>query len=61
METRAAIRARRAIKHFDPEHRFTDEEKRDIISHAMLAPTCIMNWLSLYLAVVAKATNSFSS
>ena len=46
METRAAIRARRAIKHFDPEHRLTDEEKRELISHAMLAPTAfnIQHW-----------------
>jgi nitroreductase len=46
METREAIRARRAIKHFDPEHRLTDEEKRELISHAMLAPTAfnIQHW-----------------
>ena len=46
METRAAIRARRAIKHFDPEHRMTDEEKREIISHAMLSPTAfnVQHW-----------------
>lgn len=46
METRAAIRSRRAIKHYDPEHRLTDEEKREIISHAMLAPTAfnIQHW-----------------
>jgi nitroreductase len=39
MDTREAIRARRAIKEFDPNHRLTDEEKREIISHAMLSPT----------------------
>jgi nitroreductase len=46
METREAIRARRAIKHFDPEHRLTEEEKRELISHAMLAPTAfnIQHW-----------------
>lgn len=46
METRAAIRTRRAIKEFDPKHRLTDEEKREIISHAMLAPTAfnIQHW-----------------
>ncbi|MDP6617252.1 MAG: nitroreductase family protein [Gammaproteobacteria bacterium] len=46
METRDAIRARRAIKHFDPNHEMTDEEKREIISHAMLAPTAfnIQHW-----------------
>ena len=30
METRAAIRARRAIKHFDPKHQLTDEEKQEM-------------------------------
>ncbi|MGI9309486.1 MAG: nitroreductase family protein, partial [Gammaproteobacteria bacterium] len=46
METREAIRARRAIKHFDPSHRLTDEEKQELISHAMLAPTAfnIQHW-----------------
>ncbi len=46
METREAIRARRAIKHFDPNHQLTDEEKQEIISHAMLAPTAfnIQHW-----------------
>ena len=46
MDTREAIRARRAIKHFDPNHEMTDEEKREIISHAMLSPTAfnIQHW-----------------
>ena len=39
METRDAIRARRAIKEFDAKHRLTDAEKQEIISHAMLSPT----------------------
>jgi nitroreductase len=39
MDTREAIRARRAIKEYDASHRLTDEEKREIISHAMLAPS----------------------
>ena len=46
MDTREAIKARRAIKHFDPNHEMTDEEKREIISHAMLSPTAfnIQHW-----------------
>ena len=39
MDTKEAIKARRAIKHFDPEHRMTNEEKMEIISLAMLSPT----------------------
>jgi len=46
MDTREAIRARRAIKEFDASYRMTDEEKREIISHAMFAPTAfnIQHW-----------------
>jgi nitroreductase len=46
METKDAIRARRAIKHFDPKHELTGEEKSEIISLAMLAPTAfnIQHW-----------------
>jgi len=46
METREAIRARRAIKHFDPKHQFSDDEKQEIIAHAMLSPTAfnIQHW-----------------
>ncbi|MGI9291234.1 MAG: nitroreductase family protein [Gammaproteobacteria bacterium] len=46
METREAISKRRAIKHFDPEHRMTDAEKQEIISHAMLSPTAfnVQHW-----------------
>ena len=46
MDTKDAIRARRAIKEYDPNHRLTDEEKREIISLAMLSPTAfnIQHW-----------------
>ena len=46
MDTREAIRSRRAIKEFDPNHRLTDEEKREIIDCAMQAPTAfnIQHW-----------------
>ncbi len=46
METKEAIYSRRAIKHFDPEHRLSDEEKQELISSAMQAPTAfnIQHW-----------------
>ncbi|NND53856.1 MAG: nitroreductase family protein [Gammaproteobacteria bacterium] len=46
MDTKEAIRARRAVKHYDPEHRMTDDEKREIISLAMLSPTAfnVQHW-----------------
>jgi nitroreductase len=46
METRDAIKARRAIKEFDSKHRLSDAEKQELISHAMLAPTAfnIQHW-----------------
>jgi len=46
METRQAIAKRRAVKHYDKNHRMTAEEINDIMSLAMLSPTAfnIQNW-----------------
>lgn len=41
-----AIEARRAVKHFDPEHRMTGEEVGELMRLAVLSPTAfnIQNW-----------------
>jgi len=46
MDTLAAIEARRAVKHFDPNHEMTEEEIDRLMSLALLAPTAfnIQNW-----------------
>ncbi len=46
MKTKEAIRSRRAIKHFDPNHRMTAEEVNEILSLAILSPTAfnIQHW-----------------
>lgn len=46
MNTLEAITARRAIKHFDPEHRLTEAEIRQLLEAAMQAPTAfnIQHW-----------------
>ncbi|MDP6524149.1 MAG: nitroreductase family protein [Kiritimatiellia bacterium] len=46
METLEAIETRRAVKHYDPDHRMTDEEIEQLLSLAMKAPTAfnIQNW-----------------
>jgi len=46
METRQAIEKRRAVKHYDKNHRMTAEEINEIMSLAMLSPTAfnIQNW-----------------
>ena len=46
MNTEDAIKTRRAIKHYDPAHRMTDEEINKLLSLAMLSPTSfnIQNW-----------------
>jgi nitroreductase len=46
MTTLETIHARRAIKHYDPSHRLTDEEVRTLLSAAMQAPTAfnIQHW-----------------
>ena len=46
MDTFDAIRQRRAVKHFDPEHRFTDDELSQLLDLALQAPTSfnMQNW-----------------
>ena len=46
MDTVEAIKTRRAVKHYDPDHRMTDDEVEQLLSLALLAPTAfnIQNW-----------------
>lgn len=46
METKTAIQSRRAVKHFDPEHKMSKEEINELLSLAILSPTAfnIQNW-----------------
>ena len=46
MNTIEAIKARRAIKHYVPNHRMTSDEERELLELAMLSPTAfnIQNW-----------------
>lgn len=46
MVTSEAIRKRRAVKHFDPEHRLSPAEERELLELAMQAPTAfnIQHW-----------------
>lgn len=46
MDVFAAIEIRRAVKHYDPSHRMTEEEVQKLFSLAVLSPTAfnIQNW-----------------
>jgi len=46
LDTLEAIRQRRAVKHYDPEHEMRDEEIGQLLSLALLSPTAfnIQNW-----------------
>lgn len=46
METKQAIQDRRSVKHYDPEHRMTDQEIDELLSLAMLSPTAfnVQHW-----------------
>lgn len=46
MELLDALRTRRSIRSFDPQHRLTDAELRHLLGHAQLAPTSfnMQNW-----------------
>lgn len=46
METKEAIRARRAIKHYDANYKISEQEEHELLSLTMLSPTAfnIQNW-----------------
>jgi nitroreductase len=46
MDVKEAIKQRRSIKHFDPNHVMTKDEIDNLFSHAILSPTAfnIQNW-----------------
>lgn len=46
MNVTDAIRARRSVKQYDPEHRLTEDELRHLFSYTLLAPTSfnMQNW-----------------
>ncbi|MGC6455467.1 MAG: nitroreductase family protein [Coraliomargaritaceae bacterium] len=46
MDTFTAIQERRSVKHYDPEHRMTDAESRQLMEAALLSPTSfnMQNW-----------------
>lgn len=46
MDVKSAIKARRAIKQYDPQHEMTEAEVEELLSLALLSPTAfnIQNW-----------------
>jgi nitroreductase len=46
MDVKTAIKTRRAVKQFDPDHNMTDTEIKELLSLTMLSPTAfnIQNW-----------------
>ena len=46
MDTLEAIYARRSVKHFDPEHKLTQEEETKLLEAAIQSPTSfnIQHW-----------------
>ena len=46
MNTFEAIESRRAIKHYDPNHKFTDAEEKKLMDAALLSPNAfnIQQW-----------------
>ena len=46
MELLEALRSRRSVKHYDPDHRLTEEEIRHLFGHVALTPTSfnMQNW-----------------
>jgi len=55
MQTLETVKARRSIKHYDPDHKMSEKEISDLISAAILSPTSfnIQNWR--FVVVTDKA------
>jgi len=55
MQTLEAIEKRRAIKHYDPQHKLTNQEIERLFSHAILSPSSfnIQNWR--FVAITEQA------
>lgn len=56
MNTKEAIVSRRSVKHYDPEHKMTDAEIRELMEHAILSPTAfnIQHWRFVQIQDPAK-------
>jgi nitroreductase len=52
MDTKQAIVERRSVKHYDPNHKMTDAEVRELMEHAILSPTSfnIQHWRFIQVA-----------
>ena len=52
MNTFEAIKTRRSVKHFDPNHRMTEAETKRLLTAAVLSPTSfnIQNWRFVHVA-----------
>jgi nitroreductase len=61
MNTIEAIRARRAIKHYDPNHKMSADEERQLLELAMLSPTAFKIGASLSSAIWRRAKKSAPS
>ncbi len=56
METLTAIRERRSVKHYDPDHRMGEDEIRRLLELALLSPTSfnMQNWRFVVVTDKAK-------
>jgi len=56
MDTKTAIRERRSVKHYDPEHQMSEAEIRELLELALLSPTSfnMQNWRFVVVSDPAK-------
>jgi len=56
MDIKQAIVERRAVKHYDPNHKMTEQEIRELMEHAILSPTSfnIQHWRFIQVEDEAK-------
>ena len=56
MDTISAIRERRSVKHFDPDHKMTEAEINGLLELALLSPTSfnMQNWRFVVVTDQAK-------
>lgn len=56
MDTKTAIRQRRSVKHYDPTHKITEAEIRELLELTLLSPTSfnMQNWRFVVVTDQAK-------
>lgn len=63
MDIKEAIQLRRSVKHYDPDHRMSEQEVRELMDHAILSPTAfnLQHWRFVNVVDTARRQEIFEA